>query len=290
MKCFKLSLFVFLVCILFASLCFSETEPKSFKLVDEDFSKAVLPLSFVKGLPTVEVKIQAKPFRLILDTGADFATICLRPHVLEKIAVNYLDSGDITLDIHGRSYRNRHFVIPELHLGELKFTDFTAGEELRDFVPADGIIGNRFLKNFYVLFDYQKSRAVLYPKGEYPSELKLNKWRRIPFEHNNIGIIINVKIDAFDRELKFCLDSGSGSSGKKKSGLLRTINPEGLSQEKGGLVTYDHVSIAGIELGRVDFLIADFKEPPVDGFFGDYFFSRFKTLIDFDRDVLFVKE
>ena len=84
MKCFKLSLFVLLVCILFASLCFSETEPESFKLVDEDFSKAVLPLSFVKGLPTVEVKIQAKSYRLILDTGYDRATIRLRPHVLEK--------------------------------------------------------------------------------------------------------------------------------------------------------------------------------------------------------------
>lgn len=194
------------------------------------------------------------------------------------------------MDIHGRAYRNRHFVIPELHLGKLKFTDFTAGEELRDFVPADEIIGNRFLKNFYVLFDYQKSRVVLYPKREYPSELKLNKWRQIPFEHNNIGIIINVKIDAFDRELKFCLDSGSGSSRKKKHGLLKGSNLEGFSEKIGRLVTYDHVSIAGIDLGRVDFFIVDFKEPPVDGFFGDFFFSRFKTLIDFDRDVLFVKE
>lgn len=290
MKHPKLYLFLLILCILFTPLCFSETETEYFRLVNEDFSKAVLPLSFVKGLPIVEVKIQSKVFRLILDTGADHVTIQLRPHVLEKIDVNYLDSGDNMLDVYGKAYRNRHFVIPELQIGKLHFTNFIAGEELRDFVPADGLIGNRFLKNFYVLFDYKKARAALYPKGEYPSELKLNKWRQVSFDHNNLGIIISVKIDAFDRELKFCLDSGSGSSGKKKSGLLKGKNLEGLSEKIGRLVTYDHVSTSGIDLGRVDFYVVDFKEPPVDGFFGDYFFFRFKTLIDFDRNVLFVKE
>lgn len=290
MKHIKLYLIILMFSILFTTICFSATEPEYFTLVNKDFQKAVLPLSFVKGLPVVEVKIQSKTFRLILDTGADHVTICLKPHVKDNINVKYLDRGDNTLDIYGKVYRNQHFLIPELQIGKLHFTNFTVGEELRDFVPVDGIIGNRFLKNFYVLFDYQKNRVVLYPKGEYPPELNLRKWRRIDFEHNNIGIIISVKIDAFDRELKLCLDSGSGSSGKKKSGLLRAKDLKNLTEKIGHMVTYDHVFIDGIDLGRVDFFIDDFKEPPVDGFFGDYFFSRFKTLIDFDREVLFVKE
>lgn len=290
MKHPKLYLLILMFCILFTPLCFSETETEYFKLVDKDFSKAVLPLSFVNGLPIVELTIEEQLFHLILDTGADHVSIDLKPDALNKIKVKYLEDVKNSLDIYGKAYQSRSFEIPELHLGKLTFTNFIASEELRDFVPVDGIIGNRFLKNFYVVFDYKKTRAVLYSKDEYPSELKLNKWRQINFEHNNLGIIINVKIDAFDRELKFCLDSGSGSSGKKKSGLLRAKDLEGLSEKIGRLVTYDHVSTGGIDLGRVDFYVVDFKEPPVDGFFGDYFFSRFKTLIDFDRDVLFVKE
>jgi hypothetical protein len=290
MKYIKLYLFILLFSILFTPLSFSATEPEYFTIVNKYFSKAVLPLSFVKGLPVVMVTIEDQLFHLILDTGADRATIDLKPDALNKIKVKYLEDVKNSLDVYGNAYQSRTFEIPQLQLGKLKFTDFIAGEELRDFVPGDGIIGNRFLKNFYVLFDYQKNRAVLYPKGEYPRELNLSKWRQIDFEHNDIGIIISVKIDTFDRELKFCLDSGSGSSGKKKSGLLRAKALEGLTEKMGRLVTYDHVSIAGIDLGRVDFFIEDFQEPPVDGFFGDYFFSRFKTLIDFDRNVLFVKE
>lgn len=290
MKYIKLYLIILMFCILFTTICFSATEPEYFTLVDKDFSKAVLPLSFVNGLPVVAVTIEGQLFRLILDTGADKTTIDLKPDAINKIKVKYLEDVKNSLDVYGNAYQSRSFEIPQLQLGKLKFTDFIAGEELRDFILVDGIIGNCFLKNFYVLFDYQKNRAVLYPKGEYPSELNLDKWRQIEFEHNDIGIIISVKIDAFDRELKFCLDSGSGSSGIKKSGLLRAKDLEGLSEKIGRLVTYDHVSIAGIDLSRVNFYVVDFKEPPVDGFFGDYFFNRFKTLIDFDRDVLFVKE
>lgn len=286
----KLSLLLFIFSIFFTPLCCSAAESEDFQMQNEDFKEAVLPLSFAHGLPTVGVKIGDQLFNLVLDTGADQATIELKPNALSRIKVKYLEGAKNSLDVYGNAYQSRSFVIPELQIGTLHLTNLIAGEELRSFVPVDGIIGNGFLKHFYVLIDFPKAKAILYPKKEYPARLRLDRWRRISFEHNSIGIIVTVKIDDFERELKFSLDSGSGSSAKKKCGLLRANNLESLTRNIGGIVNYDHVSIGGIDLGQVAFAVVDFKEPPVDGFFGDYFFNRFKTFIDFDRKILFVKE
>lgn len=282
---------VLLFLVIFNSICFSETE--FFKIDEKNFSQVVLPLTFINGLPIVEVKIQEKNLKLILDTGADRATFKIIPKSLKDITVNYIENDRTSLDVFGKSYNERYFMISTLQMGKMKFLDFIAGEELRDFLPSgvDGIIGNNFLKEFYVLIDYKKANLILYPKTSHPKNLGLKKWKTIDFEHNNIGIVLTAKIDAFDRELKFCLDSGLGSNRKdNKFGLLRSCSLLILAEKNNSFLEYDHVQINGIDLGRTTFWVVEYKEPPVDGFFGDNFFSKYKVFIDFDNEKLFVKE
>jgi hypothetical protein len=279
---------MFLAFILFNVICFSASEHDSAN--ESPFSKEILPLTFWKGVPIVKVNINGKPIFLVVDTGADAVTIALKPSSLQDLKVKYLGNQMNSMDIQGNLYKERYFEIPEFHMGGLKFENFIACEEQRSSVPMDGIIGNQFLRNFYVLFDYKKAQFVLYPKNGYPAELNSTFWKYIPFEHNNIGMILTAKIDALDKNFKFCLDSGFSffnhgrPCGALRSRYIRAL-PKGIHS-----LEYDHIRIGAIDLGPTEFLIDDSPEPPVDGFLGNNFFRQFKVFIDFDQAVLLLKK
>lgn len=291
MKNLRFVLIILALVLVNSTYLSSETE--FFKLEDEEFSQAVIPLSFIEGMPIVEVKVQGKTLKIFMDTGADRATIKIRPDAAKDLNVEYLDTEKTSLDVFGEANKERDFIIPALQIGKLKLTSFVAGEELRDLPDGvDGTMGNDFLKQFYVLIDYKKAQLALYPKKDYPKNLNLKKWKQINFEHSNIGIILSAKIEAFERELRFCLDSGcvTSLSGKKFGLLYSNFLPE-LADKNNSFLTYDHVLIDDeLDLGRTVFWVVDFKEPPIDGFLGDVFFSKYRVFIDFDAETLFVKE
>jgi hypothetical protein len=243
----------------------------------------------------VEITIHYQKFFLVIDTGADYATLLLKPAALQRITVHYLEDDQRSLDSQGKAYTARRFEIPSVQLGKLHFTNFQADEELRE--PAsedDGNIGNHLLNHFYALFDYQDSKMVLYPKlaqaGNYPRELGLKTWQKIHFIHNNLGIILNGKFDGCDQELQFCLDTGMTYQDEGISyGIVKPGHLQELSKGKHSLMT-EHFYMDGIDCGMMRFQEYDFKEPPVDGFLGHNFFSQYKVLIDFDQRVLFIKK
>ena len=174
-------------CIIIFRLCFSLCFADDFKFNAGNQGPEVLPLTFTKsGLPLVEITIQNQKFHLAIDTGADYATILLKPAALKRITVHYLEDGFRSLDYQGKAYAARQFIIPSVQLGKLQFTDFKATEELREYLSEDdGNIGNHLLNHFYVLFDYQDSKMVLYPKpaqaGDYPRELNFGKLAKNSF-------------------------------------------------------------------------------------------------------------
>lgn len=291
MKHFK-HLILLLCCILVNSICFAT--PEYFQYDQRVFDKAVLPFTFSKKLPVVIVKIQGKKFHLIVDTGAPNVTVALKPSVLRDINVKYLESKSHSLDIHGQSYEEKEYEIPKLTIGKLKLVNLIAREELRTFVPADGIIGNRLLKEFYLLFDYKELKLTFFPKGNYPLELNLEQWKKVHFEYDDydkrVGIILTAQIPELKRELKLCLDSGSSAfdNGKPCGTLLAKYMPE-LPKEVRA-VEYNQVMIDGLALGPTSFRVSDYQEPPIDGFMGFSFFNNYKVFVDFDQKVLFVKK
>jgi hypothetical protein len=291
MKHFKYQI-LFLCCLLVNSICFATSG--YFQYDQKAFNKEVLPFTFSKKLPVVEVKIQGKNFHLIVDTGAPNATIALKPSALRDINVNYLESKKHLLDIHGQSYEEKEYEIPELTIGKLKLVNMIASEELRTFVPADGIIGNRVLKEFYFLFDYKDLKVTFFTKGNYPLELNMDQWQKVHFEYDDydkrVGIILTAQIPELKRQLKLCLDSGSSAfdNGKPCGMLLKKYMPE--LPEEVRAVEYNQVMIDGLALGSTSFRVYDYPEPPIDGFMGFNFFNNYKVFVDFDKKVLFTKK
>src|SRR5690554_2013765 len=272
----------FFLFTIFLFSCGNVVSMEDFSIINENFNRGEIPISFVsKGLPTVEVKIDNHTYNLILDTGADSVTMAFVPSALERLNPTYLTDQKKSLDIHGNSYQGRAFKLSQATIGNLKIANLIGSEELRSFVPCDGIIGNQFLKHFKVYLDYQNLKIVLYPQYTYPSELELEKWQKVSFEHNNIGIVVNGRFGHNKKELKFCLDTGMCSIQNGKTyGLLKPKNMPGLFIKR---KTYETKSfyIDGIDFGPMAFMASNFKQPPVDGYLGHNFFSRHIVFIDF---------
>lgn len=276
-------LFVFLSSVSFSAERYLDYE-------DSNFSKIILPLTFSMGLPVVKVKIQNKVLKLIVDTGADLTYIALKPDKLKLLETELITENAKSTDVYGSSYTIRQKQIPELYLGKLKVRDLMAREEARSFVPEDGIIGNMLLKKFHLLLDYRNAQLVLYSTGKpYPENLNLNEWGKIGFEHNDMGIILQGKMLAFEKELKFVLDTGSSSANNgEPCGLLLSKYFPGLK----GIIYFEspQLNVGGQELGKMGFQVVNFEEPPVDGFLGNVFFLEYKVFIDFGKNTLWIKK
>ncbi len=241
-------------------------------------------------LPVVEMKIRNKTAHLIVDTGADWVTLGLKPSVLESLDEKYSIRGKKSVDVFGKKYQEKCFNIPSAKLGNLELSNLTASEELRSFVPEDGIIGNGLLKRFHILFDYPASKVVLYSKCSYPQELDLAGWMKVPFIHNKIGILIEGKLGKGGKKLKFCFDSGY-SAAIERDKSVGMIQPQhaGLALKGITYIQTEHFYLGDSDLGPMGFMVHENKQPPVSGFIGHNILANYQVFIDFDKGFLFLK-
>jgi hypothetical protein len=261
--------------------------------VNPSLAPKIIPLTVEKGMPYLQVKIGAKVLRMTLDTGENRVFFAIKPSVLQELTVDYSTTVRKNLDAAGNVYNSKIFTLPFVQMGDLDLTNVTAFEELRDTPDCDGIIGNMVLESFIILIDYPNARLVLYPKTTYPAELDLAQWLKLSFVHENIGIICKGKLGPTAKELRFCLDTGAVCLNEKgKSyGLLKPqvateMTPAGNDTET---MLIDHFYLDGIDIGPMDFYLYNFAQPPVDGFLGYNFLVDHQVLIDFERQLLFIR-
>ena len=282
--------FMFIIGLNFPSFANSQgiSETNSNKI-----ASVIVPLELdgkMKGMPIVKVKIGEKVLRLALDTGADKVFFAITPNALNEINVKYSTAIEKNLDAKGTLYKSRTFKIPEVKIGELQLNDMTATEELRDSPDdSDGIIGNRLFDYFNVLIDYSQSHLILYPNTRLP-DLELSQWTQISFKHEDIGIVIQGRLGNQERNLRFCLDSGSVAANEegKPLGILRPKSLVAQDKVKDTKTYTDYLTIDGKNIGSMDFYLLDYAQPPVDGFLGYNFFSKYKVFIDFTKQVMYI--
>jgi hypothetical protein len=65
-----------------------------------------------------------------------------------------------------------------------------------------------------------------------------------------------------------------GNSYKEKEFEIPALQIDNLKFANLRILIYEHVYINDIDLGITEFRIANFKQPSVDGFFSNNFFSR----------------
>lgn len=279
-----------LVLFVFASLAMASQMPQ-----EESLAKHVIPLHLdrkMTGMPIIDVKIGDVVLPLALDTGANNVFIAIIPEALEKLPVTSSLQIQKNMDVDGNVYHSKSFILPQITLGNLKLENVLATEELR--VSPDesqGIIGNKLFENYNVLLDYQASTMTLYSNKQSATDLDLKKWKQMPFKHEDIGIILEASLGKVTGKLRFCLDTGAiavDEQGKAfdmlKKELVKTQN-----RPDSQAIYTDKFMADGQKLGKLDFYLVDFAEPPVDGFLGYNFLQHYQTFIDFPNQMLYLK-
>jgi predicted aspartyl protease len=264
--------------------------PQEHLIAPGNFRSAIIPLKFDNGCPVIEAKIDGITFHLLIDTGAEDAVVKLTPSALKKILVTTRSGEEQTYDYKGNAYKNMRFILSSFKIGDLEFTNLNATQELRSAVIEDGIIGNKLLKMFNVMFDYKSEKMILFALNSSPDEINNDNWIKLKIEHNNIGLILSCKTDLSEKELKFCLDTGVGSFENGKTYGIINPNVSNQVRRNGGSVNVQKFIVDGNNLAPFDFKFIDFKISSVDGFLGNNFFIKYKVLIDFNNNCLYLKK
>jgi hypothetical protein len=112
-----------------------------------------VPLS-VEMLPIVEVEIQEKSYRFVLDTGANQFAMDQAVAPMDVID----DSSDFADDEAPHCIRSLRFAGREYQNITGMVTDLTS---VREALHVDGIIGYQLLKDYICCFDYRAGRLYL---------------------------------------------------------------------------------------------------------------------------------
>ncbi|MCD4790029.1 MAG: aspartyl protease family protein [Bacteroidales bacterium] len=239
-----------------------------------------IPMIIKKNSPLIEVKLDTNKMFLLVDIGG-FASLNLDTSVVSKCAYNILVDSTTSKNYKGETIEINYFTIPELIVGDFHFSNFKAkcGKQKN----KTGYIGLSFFSNFKVLFDYKNSNLYLI-HDSIPQEFDINTWKKVSFNYNKFGISSTVNIDG--KEYSFFWDTGASFSLLKpefadKNKILKRGN-------------FDFYSPQTISLNsntyKFDLLIMDFKFPPFDGVIGHNFFSNKIIFIDFEKQLIYIKE
>ncbi|MFA7074947.1 MAG: retropepsin-like aspartic protease [Endomicrobiaceae bacterium] len=276
---------IFLTCSSFADIKNSEIERQS----------VIIPIELngkMKGMPIVNVTVNGQVLHLALDTGADNVFIALTPEALAKTEIKTSKEIKKNLDVNGQLYKSHSAQVSEIKIGNLSFNNITVFEELRKTDDgSEGIIGNKLFDKFNILIDYKESRIILYSNISLPSFVDLNKWLKIPFKHEDIGIIIEGFSEKQKKNFRFCLDSGAVAVNEKGKAfdLLKSTALVSIKQTDNEKTYSDNIIINKKNIFPMNFYLFDFAKPDVDGFLGYAFLSEYKIFIDFKKELIYIE-
>lgn len=189
----------------------------------------LIPLQ-VSGWPIAHVVIHGKPYRFIVDTGAEHTFISSRLTAELQLSNLLNDSAINSLRQTIPAIYNR---IDTLRLGELTVTNLPVMQASMAFFPADGLLGWDILRQFCFTIDYATQQLVLRKPVLRPTSVR-----------NLLGItrlLLAFQATA-GNQLNLFLDTGSNAGisltpiGVTKIGPYKTGHRLGLQAGIGGRV------------------------------------------------------
>lgn len=258
--------------------------------------RAVVPFSVeYGGLAIVEAEIAGKKLRLAVDSGAEKVSIGLKASALAGLELAYDGQSRGSVDIEGRKHEERSFTIPEFALGSLRLRDVAGSEDLRDFLPVDGVIGNLFLSSYAVAMDYRGLSLSLYPSGARIPELEAGKWMSIPFARGPAGMLLDCSWEGGTG--LFCFDTGAAGLGIVDQAKLGASD-YAADQGAGGqpkVAELRNFSIAGKGFGTQRFAALPLGSltpsgAPFSGIVGYTILSGRRIAIDYAASRLYIDE
>src|SRR5262245_44766412 len=127
----------------------------------------VLPLRFEDGNVLVDAAVDGKPVHLIVDSGGK-GSLQLTAAAAARVGVKTDATIVSRVDALGNSYAGPGFAVAELEIAGTKFRNlpgFVRGEAsggVTGPLPADGMLGVEFLRDYVARFDYAARSLTLF--------------------------------------------------------------------------------------------------------------------------------
>jgi hypothetical protein len=178
--------------------------------------QVTVPIKVVDTLPTLELKLNGKPYAFMLDTGS-LTSIHLRESVAANIAgLTYTGEKQKSIDLAGKLKEDAKFVIPELDVNGLRVKKLsgviyspwglTIGNE-RNEMPEESVLGVGFFSDKQVLIDLAH-KTLSFATETAPSLIDgKDGWINLPFEMWTEGIVLTTNDGKYSYNM--VLDSGA---------------------------------------------------------------------------------
>jgi predicted aspartyl protease len=256
--------------ILVAALVTSCAHPRPAPIEMNPSDTLVLPLTFIEGLPQIDVAVGNTHLTLIVDTGA-YAAIALSPPTLARLAgVTYTGDARKFSDARGDVHTAKEFVLDEIALGTLRVHD-VAGQELvfaNDYAPPnrDGYVGRPLFVRHRLLVDYAARTLTMLSGATQSMETSFRARAPAVLAIEDVGLVVDAVLDGVSR--RFVVDTAATHS------MLRA---DAAGEQR---ATTRTLAIAGVTLDAFDVVEMDGGPPGVDGILGRNLFEGRRVLMD----------
>jgi hypothetical protein len=240
------------------------------------------PIELRNSLPTADVAISGRTFKLLVDLGG-FAAIGLTAAELESAGISPRGSSRHFVNSSGQTLVSREFTVPDVKIGGTSVGALQGSEAVfaeHNFPPdRNGYIGFGLLSRFLLVLDYPSRRIRMYPSGDeraFEDECGVHSFPLV------VESGITKSLARSDHgELWLLWDTGSSDNVIRPTFHGVDLVPNDARKlEAPPIVSMRSVTLDGNELGPIEFRAIPFVQPPVDGVLGTPFLQSHKICLD----------
>jgi hypothetical protein len=243
------------------------------------------------NVPCTEVNIQGKSYSVLVNLGS-IVPLTLNKDVLSSIKKKPFGTMQF-LNLNGNKIEYPTFVIPEIKIGDLTFTDVIVAERNEEWITGEraGEIGMPLLKKNNLMLDLPHSTIIACNSEDKLKKMGyiLKDMTQVPFEmvERAGGVIVHVSTDVGIVKLALC-------TGSTLSLIRSTLVKENETQrdEQGTKFVSSTFVIGGKNWGYKELYLQDFPSnmQEVNGFIGMDFLDEHIVYIDFKNKTVYFRD
>jgi predicted aspartyl protease len=281
------------------------------------------------GHDVISVELNGVDARFVLDTGAKISIIDARFLDKYRIDQNSKIGDEVGAGAAGKillqtypleSMRINNHTLDVSKIGTVELSQIINGLGRSTGVWVDGIIGQDVLLTHFGIVDNRRKKLFLKPKSQHKNgcgnQLQLktilgNKgYHAIPLPIISLGLA-TIKVAINDEPGEFILDSGAGSVIVNSGSLAKfnLHNHRALSSQSssgaGGAFTLKTIELESIQIGKKDYEVNSINTLDLStvvnevktrsgietqGVIGQDFLQKYRSIISFHDNVLYLKQ
>ncbi len=235
----------------------------------------LIPVEMQYGSPVATAVIGERKVRLIVDSGG--YSLGLRPETVADLNLDRSAETVSTTDVHGATKESGSLAIPSIEIGGHEFSSLAAYEwqmppQLANRTPKiDGTLGRDFLNRYVAVYDYDNLTITLLENRGLDAS-RCDGVEVALIGHPDNVIVTEANVD--DGVVTALWDTGATHSFIKAHVAEERGFPLDPADGARGIYMSEQFSVAGSDLGPLDFVALPFVEPQgIDVYIGRNFFA-----------------